>query len=127
MNKLNDPILAPIKEEIIEVCNNLENEKEKHGGKKTYYAMVAAYFYDLALVWKSLRRVTKPQSKICFVIGDSAPYGIYVPVDKWLGELAIFNGFDNYFLEKTRDRNVKWKNRKHNVPFKEGRLWVNSK
>ena len=127
MNKLNDPILAPIKEEIIEVCNNLENEKEKHGGKKTYYAMVAAYFYDLALVWKSLRRVTKPQSKICFVIGDSAPYGIYVPVDKWLGELAIFNGFDNYFFEKTRDRNVKWKNRKHNVPLKEGRLWVNSK
>jgi len=59
------------------------------------------------------------------VVGDSAPYGIYVPVDKWLGELAISAGFKSYYFEKTRDRNVKWKiSRKHKVPLHEGRLWV---
>jgi hypothetical protein len=33
-------------------------------------------------------------------------------------------GFKAYRFEKTRDRNVKWKNRKHRVPLQEGRLWV---
>jgi len=62
---------------------------------------------------------------VCFVIGDSAPYGVYVPVMEWMGRLAASAGFRNYEFEKTRDRNVKWKNRKHRVPLCEGRLWVN--
>jgi hypothetical protein len=58
------------------------------------------------------------------LIGDSAPYGIHVPVDQWPGKLALAAGFSSYTFEKTRDRNVKWKNRKHDVPLHEGRLWV---
>ena len=38
--------------------------------------------------------------------------------------LAIAAGFKSFTFEKTRDRNVKWKNRKHRVPLQEGRLWV---
>lgn len=78
----------------------------------------------MAKVWKSLRSVTSSDSLICFVIGDSAPYGIHVPVEKWFGEIAMGVGFKSYTFEKTRDRNVKWKNRKHRVPLHEGRLWV---
>jgi hypothetical protein len=63
-------------------------------------------------------------AQACFVIGDSAPYGIHVPVDRWLGDLAIAAGFRNYTFEKVRDRNLKWKNRKHRVPLKEGNLRV---
>jgi hypothetical protein len=118
------PALEPIRVEIAEVCRQLSIEREKHGGKKTYHTMVAAYFSDMASVWASLRRVTSPGAVVCFVIGDSAPYGIYVPVDRWLGELAIASGFHSFSFEKTRDRNIKWKNRKHRVPLHEGRLWV---
>lgn len=57
-------------------------------------------------------------------MGDSAPYGVHVPVERWLGELAIAAGFEDYSFEKTRDRNVKWENRKHKVPLHEGCLWV---
>ena len=39
-------------------------------------------------------------------------------------KLAIAAGFGNPRFEKTRDRNVKWKNRKHRVPLSEGRFWV---
>ena len=52
------------------------------------------------------------------------PYGIYVPVDKWIGKLAVSAGFSSFSFEKTRERNVKWKNRKHDVPLKEGLLWI---
>ena len=121
---LNDKNLTPIIDELRQVCEELGVERLKHGGKKNYHLMVAAYFSDLAKTWIALRRVCKENAKVCFVIGDSAPYGVYVPVDEWLGKLAISAGFKSYSFEKTRDRNVKWKNRKHRVPLHEGRLWV---
>ncbi|MBM3883838.1 MAG: DNA modification methylase [Verrucomicrobia bacterium] len=121
---LDQPLLAAIREEMVSVCKRLEAEREHHGGKKPYHTMIAAYFEDMARVWQSLRRVTAMGALVCFVVGDSAPYGVYVPVDKWLGELAVSAGFKSFAFEKTRDRNVKWKNRKHRVPLHEGRLWV---
>jgi hypothetical protein len=121
---LESPLLQPIRAEINEVCRRLSVERAQHGGKKTYHTMVAAYFSDMASMWVSLRRVTSSGALACFVIGDSAPYGIYVPVDRWLGMLALAAGFRSFWFEKTRDRNIKWRNRKHRVPLHEGRLYV---
>ncbi len=121
---LSNPVLQPIIDELSNVCEILAKERLLHGGKKHYHTMIAAYFSDLGKIWKELAKVCKKGAKVCFVIGDSAPYGIYVPVEKWLGELAIAAGFHQYKFEKIRDRNIKWKNRKHRVPLKEGFLWV---
>ncbi len=116
--------LYPISGEISDVCSKLAEIRLEKGGKKTYHTMVAAYFFDLSMVFQRLRSLCKEGSKMCFVVGDSAPYGVYVPVEKWLGRLAIHAGFRNYTFEKLRDRNTKWKNRKHRVPLQEGRLWI---
>ncbi|WP_051523453.1 hypothetical protein [Prevotella sp. MA2016] len=124
-NILDSEILSPIADELKEKYELLDKEKENHGGKKNYHLMITAYFYDMANVFHSLYEVTSDKCKMCFVIGDSAPYGIYIPVDEWLGKLAVSAGFKDYTFEKLRDRNVKWKNRKHRVPLKEGRLWIN--
>jgi hypothetical protein len=121
---LRDPLLKPIATELSATCSRLEAEKEHHGGKKQYHAMIAHYFLDMARVWKALRRTTRPGGRACFVVGDSAPYGIHVPVDRWLGDLAVTAGFKSFRFEKLRDRNTKWLNRKHRVPLHEGRLWV---
>lgn len=121
---LSNEKLSSIRSELIEVYTKLKDERLKHGGKKNYHLMIAAYFNDLADVFLSLRKATSENCLMCFVIGDSAPYGIYVPVDRWLGELAISAGFKSYTFEKLRDRNTKWKNRKHTVPLHEGRLWI---
>ena len=122
---LNSKLLSPIQPAIREVFGQLAETRLTKAGKKNYHLMVLAYFMDLAQVFYELRRVTKDGCKVCFVIGDSAPYGVYVPVDKWLGELAVAAGFNSYSFEKLRDRNTKWKNRKHRVPLHEGRLWIN--
>jgi hypothetical protein len=116
--------LAPIRTELSAVCEDLAQIREEKGGRKTYHLMIASYFHDMALVWKNLRRICRSPSKVCFVIGDSAPYGIYVPVVPWLEKLAENTGFKFLRFEKTRDRNIKWKNRKHRVPLQEGRFWV---
>jgi DNA modification methylase len=121
---LQAPLLAPICGEITAVCKELEQVRLEHGGKKTYHTMIGAYYLDLAQVFVALRQLMKKNSVVCFVIGDSAPYGVYAPADIWLGKLALAAGFKSWSFEKTRDRNIKWKNRKHRVPLKEGRLWI---
>jgi hypothetical protein len=121
---LAEPAVAPISEELTTICRELEAIRGEKGGRKTYHTMVAAYFVDLAKTWRALWPLCREGAAVCFVIGDSAPYGVHVPADRWLGELAIAAGFKTFSFEKIRDRNVKWKNRKHRVPLKEGHLWV---
>lgn len=121
---LEDTILEPILDELRGVYEELGIVRDSHGGKKAYHFMILAYFHDLASVWVGLRKATTPGAKVCFVIGDSAPYGVHVPVERWLGQLAISAGFNSWQFEKVRDRNIKWENRKHRVPLHEGRLWI---
>ena len=121
---LAEAVLDPIRRDLSTACRTLAEVRETKGGKKNYHTMAAAYFRDLGLVFKSLRSLCRPGGFACFVIGDSAPYGVYLSVDSWLGELALAAGFKSYSFEKIRDRNIKWKNRKHRVPLKEGRLWI---
>jgi hypothetical protein len=121
---LASPELEAIRDDIVPVCRELSSVRLERGGKKTYNNMVACYFLDMAQAWRALRRACASPSEVCFVIGDSAPYGVYVPVVEWFGKLALAAGFDRWSFDKLRDRNVKWKNRKHRVPLCEGRLWV---
>lgn len=122
--ELRSTLLAPIAAEIECAYRELEELREIRAGKKNYHWMIVAYFTDLAKTWAALRRVCVPGAKVCFVVGDSAPYGVHVPVERWLGELALASGFNSWEFEKLRDRNNKWLNRKHRVPLHEGRLWV---
>jgi DNA modification methylase len=121
---LEEKVLSPIIDELTAACRELEQVRLTRGGKKTYHTMAAAYFLDLGRIFQELRPLCKKGGRMCFVIGDSAPYGVYLAVDKWLGELALAAGFSAYSFEKLRDRNIKWKNRKHRVPLQEGRLRI---
>lgn len=118
------PELEVIREPISRVCTELSSLRESRGGKKTYHTMIAAYFVDMARTMNAARAVMGPGSTVCWVIGDSAPYGVHVPADAWLAQLAETAGFSQPRFEKLRDRNIKWKNRKHTVPLLEGRLWL---
>ena len=121
---LRSRLLAPIVDEVGPVYEELASVRDQKRGRKAYHSMIVAYFFDMSKAWKKIRAAVRPGGLACFVVGDSAPYGVYVPVEDWLGRLAVSAGFSSYRFEKTRDRNVKWKNRKHRVPLHEGRLWV---
>jgi hypothetical protein len=116
--------LAPIRDELTTAYLELEAIRLERGGRKAYHSMIVAYFSDLAACWATLRTWCRQGSTVRFVIGDSAPYGVYLPVERWLGELALGAGFSDYSFTKLRDRNTKWKNRKHRVPLHEGILLV---
>lgn len=120
-------VVAPIRNELIPICQELEKIRRTKGGNKAYHTMIAAYFNDMGAVFHALRRTATSNCKVCLVVGDSAPYGVHVPVEQWLGKLAIAAGFDYWSFEQIRQRNIKWKNRKHTVPLHEGRLWIEGK
>ncbi len=116
--------IQPIRDELGAVMERLAQVREEHGGKKHYHTMIGAYCRDISLVLGQLRIACKDGARMCWVIGDSAPYGVYCPIEKWIAELAMAAGFKQYRFDKLRDRNIKWKNRKHRVPLKEGLLWI---
>jgi hypothetical protein len=116
--------VEPIRDELGAVIEQLAKVRETHGGKKHYHTMIGAYCLDISLVLRQLRIACKAGSRMCWVIGDSAPYGVYCPIEKWIAELAMAAGFKQHHFNKLRDRNIKWKNRKHRVPLKEGLLWI---
>lgn len=121
---IEDPILHPIVDRLGPIYEELSSVRSTRGGKKAYHAMIVAYFHDMARVWHYIRAAVRPGGQALFVVGDSAPYGVYTPVDDLHGVLAVAAGFESYRFTKTRDRNIKWKNRKHRVPLKEGVLEV---
>ncbi|MBW2003420.1 MAG: hypothetical protein JRI72_02240 [Deltaproteobacteria bacterium] len=92
--------------------------------EKSFDILTALYFKDMHHVLKEVYRVLKKQGLAFIVIGDSAPYGVYIPTDKYLGELAEEIGFSKYRFMELRPRGQKWvslKNR-HNLRLRESLL-----
>lgn len=86
--------------------------------------MVAGYFNDMYYTLVEVARVMKPGGTYLLVLGDSAPYGVYIPTDEYLGRLACAIGFGEYRIEELRKRGGKWKKnpQRHRVPLHEALL-----
>jgi DNA modification methylase len=66
---------------------------EKNAYDKRIPRMVAAYFADMARVFRGLHRHTTPNAVLCVDIGDSRYGGINVPTHSILGDVAETEGF----------------------------------
>ena len=73
---------------------------------------------------KEMRRVLMDGTEAYLILGDSAPYGIYVPTTQILGDIALSAGFSEYSIHKIRSRGDKWKTLKnrHNIALSENIL-----
>lgn len=91
------------------------------GGKKSYDILVAGYFNDMLKVVTETYRVLKRGSSFILILGDSAPYGVYIPIDIYLSEIGRSLGFRNYTVRELRARGGKWKTnpQRHSVALRE--------
>ena len=110
--------------ELTEKIKLLSKRRLKKGGRKDYDFMVAGYFNGMYQTLVETARVLKPGGTYLLVLGDSAPYGIYIPTDEYLGRLACAVGFKEYRIEELRKRGGKWKKnpQRHKVPLREALL-----
>ncbi len=110
--------------ELRDKVSQLGKLRNTKGGKKSYDLMVAGYFNDLLQVIKQVYRVLKPGSDFLLVLGDSAPYGVHIPTEEYLGLLGIGIGFSSYRVHDLRVRGGKWghNTQRHKVMLKESIL-----
>lgn len=96
-------------------------------GKKSFHILMMHYFEDMYKVLMEMRRILLEGSKAYLILGDSAPYGVYVPTTQILGEIAQSVGFGDYEILKIRERGHKWKNlsNRHNIELSENILVLN--
>jgi len=112
--------------ELADKVKALGEVRLQKGGRKSYDIMVAAYFDDMLKVLKQVYNVLKKGADFVLVLGDSAPYGVYIPTEEYLGQLALGIGFSFYMVEVLRERGGKWANnpQRHKVPLKESVLTI---
>ncbi len=116
-----DPVLY---RELVDKVALLSRRRLEKGGKKSYDLMVAGYFSDMHQVIKQVARVLKPGATFTLVLGDSAPYGVHIPTEEYLGRIGLALGFHGYQIQNLRERGGKWKSnpQRHKVMLQEGIL-----
>ena len=112
--------------ELLPKYHILEEKSMKRKGKKSFHILMMRYFDDMYHVLKEMRRVLKDGSHAYLILGDSAPYGEYIPTTRFLGEIAKSVGFKTYHIYKIRNRGHKWKNlsHRHNIELSENLLEI---
>jgi DNA modification methylase len=126
---------SPLDKAILETSPAIFNElnhkiklladvRMKKGGRKSYDLLVAGYFNGMYKVLSEVHKVLKPGCDFVLVLGDSAPYGVYIPTEEYLGKIGKGIGFKSYAVEILRTRGGKWANnsQRHSVPLKESIL-----
>jgi hypothetical protein len=111
-------------EEIRSITAGLANQRLSRKRGKEYDRVVPDYFSAIARVLKSLAQALEPGAPSVWLIGDSAPYGVYVDTPRLVGELAEEVGFS---LEKDtvlRRRGQRWSGNasRHNIELTERSL-----
>lgn len=87
-------------------------------GKKSFDILALYYFEDMYNVLVEMRRVLREGSKAYLVLGDSAPYGVFIDTTRILGEIALNTGFNDFNVVKIRERGTKWTSLKNRHSLK---------
>jgi hypothetical protein len=90
------------------LIKKLEGERLARGRGKEYDRVVAPYFLGLASVLSNLFEVLQSGAVCSWVVGDSAPYGVYVDTPALISALAVDLGFEPVADTKVRSRGNRW-------------------
>ena len=109
---------------LVELYGRIKENAKQRKGKKSFHILMMHYFEDMYYVLKEMRRVLHNGGEAYLILGDSAPYGIYVPTTQILGDIALSAGFTEYSIHKIRSRGDKWKalKNRHNISLSENIL-----
>lgn len=88
---------------------------------KEYDQVVPAYFAGMLEILRNLYAGLEPGGTALWLVGDSAPYGVYIDTPRLIGELAQEVGFTFEDDVSLRVRGNRWgqNNDRHKVPLSE--------
>lgn len=108
-------------EQIDELVDLLQKERGNRSRGKEYDRVLPDYFVAIARIMENLAAVLTSGAPAVLLVGDSAPYGVYVDTPGLIAELGVQMGFT---LEKDvvlRHRGKRWtgNNTRHDMQLAE--------
>lgn len=108
-------------DEVNELVDSLKQQRKQRGRGKEYDRVIPDYFEAISRVLENLAGSMRPGSPAVWLVGDSAPYGVYVDTPAIIGRLAEKVGFIMERDEVLRRRGQRWATNKsrHDVQLAE--------
>lgn len=97
-----------IKATLERLCARLTEERKERSRGKEYDQTVPAYFADIAAVLRNAHAYLATDGLLAWVIGDSAPYGVYVDTPTLVKQMAAELGFSPVKDVVLRSRGRRW-------------------
>ncbi|MFG1975516.1 DNA methyltransferase [Nonomuraea fuscirosea] len=85
-----------------------EVQKSRSRRAKEYDRVAPAYFVAMRQILENLYAHLAPEASVLWLVGDSAPYGVYVDTPRLIGELAVGAGFEFVDDVQLRVRGNRW-------------------
>lgn len=79
-------------EEIADLTERLATMRKARKRGKEYDLVIPSYFVGISQVLENLAGTLRPGAPAVWLIGDSAPYGVYIDTPTIIGQLAARNG-----------------------------------
>lgn len=92
------------------LINQLQAERKRRTRGKEYDWVIGPYFEGMSRVFENMRECLRPGARIAIVIGDSAPYGVYVDTPGLLAQLAQELDLALIDMRTIRHRGRRWAN-----------------
>jgi hypothetical protein len=90
------------------LADRLQHVRRTRVRGKAYDVLVPVYFHDMGLVLANLLVALSPGARAAWVVGDSAPYGVYIDTPAILALLASELGFRVVDDVPLRARPTRW-------------------
>lgn len=96
--------LQPINNDRLIAClREMSEQKDVASWNSDIINMVCGYFEDMQEIFCNFRRVMRKGGKIYFNVANSAYFGVEVPVDLIVSDIAEAQGFEVQEIRKARD------------------------
>lgn len=96
-------------QEVLALTESLSARRRDRARGKEYDQVAPAYFVGIMDVLSRLAVALEPRATCVWLIGDSAPYGVYVDTPRLIGELAARVGFEVGADIMLRHRGNRWR------------------
>lgn len=100
--------MGALGEQVLTLTELLTKQRRSRPRGKEYDQVTPAYFVAMAEVLSNLAMVLKAGATCVWLIGDSAPYGVYIDTPRLIGELACTFGFEVDADLALRHRGNRW-------------------
>lgn len=95
--------VSPINNERLQCCLEKMRMSEKTSWSSDILNMICGYFEDMQLLFESFSRKMQKGGLVYFNVANSAYFGVEIPVDYIIGDIAEENGFMVKEIRKARD------------------------